>query len=131
MGVNKNTTVLFREIQEEGRKLLAMGVNPKVCCTNREHQKVVEKRVSGIEDHKERGHRTSDVTKHELLCDIHDAACELTEIGAGKVKIGCLDIDGKYRKSGSQMNYRDGEHTNHLRIQSFLPSSNHPQAFSP
>lgn len=91
MGVNKNTTVLFREIQEEGRKLLAMGVNPKVCCTNREHQKVVEKRLSGIEDHKERGHRTSDVTKHELLCDIHDAACELTEIGAGKVKIGCLD----------------------------------------
>lgn len=91
MGVNKNTTVLFREIQEEGRKLLAMGVNPKVCCTNREHQNVVEKRLSGMEDHKERGHRTSDVTKHELLCDIHDAACELTEIGAGKVKIGCLD----------------------------------------
>lgn len=91
MGVNKNTTVLFREIQEEGRKLLAMGVNPKVCCTNREHQKVVEKRLSGTEERNERGHRTSDVTKHELLCDIHDAACELTEIGAGKVKIGCLD----------------------------------------
>ena len=91
MGVNKNTTVLFREIQEEGRKLLAMGVNPKVCCTNREHQKVVEKRLSGTEKHKERGYRISDVTKHELLCDIHDAACELTEIGAGKVKIGCLD----------------------------------------
>ena len=91
MGVNKNTTVLFREIQEEGRKLLAMGVNPKVCCTNREHQKAVEKRLSGIEEQNERGHRTSDVTKHELLCDIHDAACELTEIGAGKVKIGCLD----------------------------------------
>lgn len=91
MGVNKNTTVLFREIQEEGRKLLAIGVNPKVCCTNREHQKVVEKRLSGTEERNERGHRTSDVTKHELLCDIHDAACELTEIGAGKVKIGCLD----------------------------------------
>lgn len=91
MGVNKNTTVLFREIQEEGRKLLAMGVNPKICCTNREHQKVVEKRLSGTEEHNERGHRTSDVTKHEFLCDIYDAACELTEIGAGKVKIGCLD----------------------------------------
>ena len=91
MGVDKNTMVLFREIQEEGRKLLAMGVNPKICCTNREHQKIAEKRLSGIEDHKERGYRISDVTKHELLCDIHDAACELTEIGAGKVKIGCLD----------------------------------------
>ena len=91
MGVNKNTTVLFREIQEEGRKLLAMGVNPKVSCTNKGHQQIVEKRLSGIEEHKERGHRISDVAKHELLCDIHDAACELTEMGAGKVKIGCLD----------------------------------------
>lgn len=91
MGVDKNTTVLFREIQEEGRKLLAMGVNPKVCCTNREHQQVVEKRLAGIADHKERGHRISNVTKHALLCDIYDTACELTEMGAGKVKIGCLD----------------------------------------
>lgn len=91
MGVNKNTTVLFREIQEEGRKLLAMGVNPKVCCTNREHQQVVEKRLAGIDDRKERGHRISDVTKHALLSNIYDTACELTEMGAGKVKIGCLD----------------------------------------
>jgi len=91
MGVNKNTTVLFREIQEEGRKLLAMGVNPKVCCTNREHQKVVERRQAGMVDHEERGHRISDVTKHALLNDIHDVACELTEMGAGKVKFGCLD----------------------------------------
>lgn len=91
MGVNKNTTVLFREIQEEGRKLLAMGVNPKISCTNREHQKVVEKRLAGIAEHKERGHRISDVTKHALLNDIYDAACELTEMGAGRVKIGCLD----------------------------------------
>jgi hypothetical protein len=91
MGVNKNTTVLFREIQEEGRKLLAMGVNPKICCTNREHQQVAEKRLAGMVDHEERGHRISNVTMHALLCDNYDTACELTEMGAGRVKIGCLD----------------------------------------
>lgn len=98
MGVNKNTTVLFREIQEEGRKLLAMGVNPKISCTNREHQQVVEKRLAGMVDHKERGHRISDVNKHALLNDIHDTACELTEMGAGRVKIGCLDKMYQERK---------------------------------
>ena len=91
MGVNKNTTILFREIQEEGRKLLAKGVNPKVCCTNREHQQVVERRLEGIVDHKERGHMTDNAVKHALLCDIYDTACELKAMGAGKIKFGCLD----------------------------------------
>lgn len=89
MGVNKNTTVLFREIQEEGRKLLAMGVNPKICCTNRGHQQNVERKLAG--EKTTRGGRISDVTKYVLLCDIYDTACELRDIGGGKVKFGCLD----------------------------------------
>lgn len=60
MGVNKNTTVLFREIQEEGQKLLAMGINPKICCTNRGHQQNVERKMAG--EKTTRGGRISDVS---------------------------------------------------------------------
>lgn len=89
MGVNKNTTVLFRKIQEEGRSLLAKGINPKICCINHEYQQNFERKQAGIKA--KRGCPISDANRYLLLCDIHNAACELRDKGAGKAKIGCMD----------------------------------------
>lgn len=89
MGVDKNTIVLFREIQKEGRLLLAKGVNPKVSCINREHQQNIERKQAGIKC--KRGRRLSETNRYLLLCDIYYTACELRDRGAGKVKFGCLD----------------------------------------
>ena len=90
MGVNRNTVVLFREIQDEGRKLLDQGVNPEITCEDKSHQKYVEDLLAGRIVKNSRNRITHDET-YLMWYEIISLAKEAKKRGLGKVKFGCVD----------------------------------------
>lgn len=90
MGVNRNSIVLFREIQDEGKKLLDQGINPEITCEDKNHQKYVEDLLSGrvVRNSRKRiTHDESYLMWHEII----SLAKEAKKRGLGKIKFGCVD----------------------------------------
>lgn len=90
MGVNKNTKVIFREIQEEGRKLLDSGRNPVITCEDKEHQRYVEDLLAGKIVRNSKNRITRD-EEYLMWYEIISLAKEAKKKGLGKIKFGCVD----------------------------------------
>ena len=88
--MNRNTIVLFREIQDEGRKLLDHGVNPEITCEDKNHQQYVEDLLAGRIVRNSRNRITHDET-YLMWHEIISLAKEAKDRGLGKIKFGCVD----------------------------------------